>query len=200
MPVSFFLFFSFKYLFIWLRRVLVAARGIFIAGAGSLVAACGIFFSCGMQDLVPWPGIEPGPPALGTWSLNRWATREVPIPVSFLLFGFLSNKKQHRERLIAQSHLRDSSEPSFAIADESVSYGVTGASIPAGVWEAGCDLRFTVSPGELGETGTLITWRNRGAHEPWMPLVMLRMHGLGHMWPPNSSESNLRQGPNSQDD
>ena len=24
-----------------------------------------------MQDLVPWPGIKPGPPALGIWSLNH---------------------------------------------------------------------------------------------------------------------------------
>ena len=29
-----------------------------------LVAAC-------MRDLVPWPGIKPGPPALGAWSLNH---------------------------------------------------------------------------------------------------------------------------------
>ena len=34
--------------------------------------------SCGMWDLVPWPGIEPGPPALGAWSLSLWTTREVP--------------------------------------------------------------------------------------------------------------------------
>ena len=45
------------YLFIWLCCVLVVARGIF-------VAECAIF-SCGTWDLVPWPGIEPGPPALG---------------------------------------------------------------------------------------------------------------------------------------
>ena len=32
----------------------------------------------GMRDLVPWPEIEPGPPALGAQSLNRWTTREVP--------------------------------------------------------------------------------------------------------------------------
>ena len=32
-----------------------------------------------MWDLVPWPGIEPGPPALGAWSLNHCTTREVPI-------------------------------------------------------------------------------------------------------------------------
>ena len=36
-------------------------------------------FSCGMWDLAAWPGIRPGPPALGAWSLNPWTTREVPI-------------------------------------------------------------------------------------------------------------------------
>ena len=33
-------------------------------------AACGI--------LVPWPGIEPAPPAVEAWSLNYWTAREVP--------------------------------------------------------------------------------------------------------------------------
>ena len=36
--------------------------------------------SCSMWDLVPWPGIEPGPPALGTQSLSPWATRDIPLP------------------------------------------------------------------------------------------------------------------------
>ena len=44
------------YLFAWLHWV--------------LVVACGI--------LAPWPGIEPGFPALGVWSLSHWTTREVP--------------------------------------------------------------------------------------------------------------------------
>ena len=50
------------YLFIWLHRLLVAALGRPISAA-----ACRIFsytmgtLSCGMWDLVPWPGIEPGP-------------------------------------------------------------------------------------------------------------------------------------------
>ena len=35
------------------------------------VAAC-------MWDLVPQPGLEPGPPALGAWSITHWTTREVP--------------------------------------------------------------------------------------------------------------------------
>ena len=34
--------------------------------------------SCNMWDLVLWPGIEPEPPALGTWNLIHWTTREVP--------------------------------------------------------------------------------------------------------------------------
>ena len=41
------------------------------------IAACR-FFSCGMGDLVPWPGIEPWPPALGASSLSHWTAREVP--------------------------------------------------------------------------------------------------------------------------
>ena len=33
--------------------------------------------SCGRWALVPWPGIEPGAPALGAQSLIHWTTREV---------------------------------------------------------------------------------------------------------------------------
>ena len=31
-----------------------------------------------MGNLVLWPGIEPGPPALGAWSLSHWTIREIP--------------------------------------------------------------------------------------------------------------------------
>ena len=47
-------------LFIWLCRVLVAAHGL---------------FSWAMRDLVSWPGMEPGAPALGTWNLSQWTTK-----------------------------------------------------------------------------------------------------------------------------
>ena len=51
-----------------------------------MAGGCGMqTLSCGMWDLVPWSGIEPGPPALGTWRLSHWTTREV------LLFSFLRN-------------------------------------------------------------------------------------------------------------
>ena len=60
-----------KYLFIYLAvpSLSCSTRDLFVV--------CGIF-SCGMQDLVPWPGIEPRSPALGARSLNHWTTREVP--------------------------------------------------------------------------------------------------------------------------
>ena len=46
--------------------------------AGSSVfAVCGSF-SYSQWDLVPWAGIKSRSPALGTWSLNHWTTREVP--------------------------------------------------------------------------------------------------------------------------
>ena len=34
--------------------------------------------SCSMWNLVPWPWIKPGPPALGVQSLSHWTPREVP--------------------------------------------------------------------------------------------------------------------------
>ena len=33
-----------------------------------------VSFICGMQALVPWPGIKPGPPDSGAWSLSHWTT------------------------------------------------------------------------------------------------------------------------------
>ena len=64
---SFFFFKLFIYLFIlWPRR-----------------EACEI--------LVPQPGIEPGPPALGAWSLNHWSAREVPA--EFLVIHCVTGRK-----------------------------------------------------------------------------------------------------------
>ena len=36
-------------------------------------------FSCGMWDLVPWPGTEPEPSEFGVWSLSHWTIKEVPV-------------------------------------------------------------------------------------------------------------------------
>ena len=58
-----------------------------------LVAARGVFsmltLSWGMQDLIPRPGIEPGPPALGAWSLSRWTTEKSPRCTSLPVWRLL---------------------------------------------------------------------------------------------------------------
>ena len=92
--------FCFVLIFIYLFgcRVLAVARGIFIPACGFFVAACRIF-SCGMQDLVPWPGIKPRPPALGARSLNHWTTREVP-KLWILLILYYSNSQYNTLDLI----------------------------------------------------------------------------------------------------
>ena len=54
---------------------------IYLAASG---LSCSIqILACGMWDLVPWPGIEPEPPALGLWSLSHWTNREVPLVYSY---------------------------------------------------------------------------------------------------------------------
>ena len=65
-----------KYLFIWLCWVLVAAYGTFSCSMQTL--------SCGMWDLVPWPGIEP---TLGAQCLSHWTTREVNMEMFFDMEG-----------------------------------------------------------------------------------------------------------------
>ena len=44
--------------------------------------------SCSTWDLVPWPEMEPGPPASGAQNLSHQTTRDVPPFPSSLLFSF----------------------------------------------------------------------------------------------------------------
>ena len=68
----------FKYLFICLFLYL-AVLGL-SWGTQDLRLHCVPWtLSCSMQDLVPQPGIEPRPPALGLQSLSHWTIREVVI-------------------------------------------------------------------------------------------------------------------------
>ena len=60
-----------KIIIIWQYQILGAAHRIFD-------------LSCGIWDLVPWPEIEPGSPALGAWSLSHWTTRKFHIPPFFI--------------------------------------------------------------------------------------------------------------------
>lgn len=54
----FFLFLKYMYLFGWILVVVLGILG------------------CGRWDLVPGPGVEPGPSALGARSLSHWTARE----------------------------------------------------------------------------------------------------------------------------
>ena len=47
-------------------------------GSLTFVAVCETL-SCDMWDLVPWSGIEPGPPAWGTQSLSYWPPGKSPL-------------------------------------------------------------------------------------------------------------------------
>ena len=66
------------------------------AGSAIYLEACGIF-SCGMwtlscRVLIPWPGMEPGPPALRRWRLSQRTTREVPGHTIFNLLSIIDKK------------------------------------------------------------------------------------------------------------
>ena len=74
-------FFFSIYLFIYLFVCLFGCARSQLRQAGSLVVAC-------MWDLVLWPGIEPGPPALGA-HLNHCTTREVLEIFIFYFVYFL---------------------------------------------------------------------------------------------------------------
>ena len=72
---SFFIFY-FIYLCIWLHWVLVVVRGIFffffkLRHIRSLTSSMWTL-SFSLWDLVPWSGIEPGPPALRAQTLRHW--------------------------------------------------------------------------------------------------------------------------------
>ena len=55
-----------------------------------LAVACRIF-RCGMWDLVPWPGLDFGPLALGIQSLSQWITRDVPSSAFYLVLWLEEN-------------------------------------------------------------------------------------------------------------
>ena len=72
---------SLKYLFIYLLAwgLSCGRRAPQLQHEVSLVVTCELLVVACMWDLVPQPGIEPGPPALGAWSPIHCTTREVPI-------------------------------------------------------------------------------------------------------------------------
>ena len=64
-----------------------------------------------MWALVPWPGIEPGPSALGVQSLSHWATRELHL-IAFLIVR-ISDRHINRKKNKTKEKLY---QPSQAMA------------------------------------------------------------------------------------
>ena len=80
--------------YFWLCRVLVLACGIFSCSMWTL--------SCGVWDPVPWPGIQPGPLAVGVQSLlSHWTTREVRLRLLYTLPFSLMVQSLSRVQLFA---------------------------------------------------------------------------------------------------
>ena len=68
-------------IFVAACRLLSHSMWALVAACGLLVVACKLLVAACMWVLVLRPGIEPGPPALGVWSLTHWTTRKVPHPL-----------------------------------------------------------------------------------------------------------------------
>ena len=70
--------------------IYLVAPVLYLQQAGSLVVACKLSVAACMWDLVPRPGIEPKPTALGAWSLLHCTTREVSPKKYLFLFWHLT--------------------------------------------------------------------------------------------------------------
>ena len=81
----------FIYLLVWPRQVLLRhTRSLFFLVVGRGIFSCSMWtLSCGMWDLVPWPGIKPRPSASKGQSLSPWNTREVPRDTFLTLLRWL---------------------------------------------------------------------------------------------------------------
>ena len=102
--------------------------------AGSLVTAWDVELwhvgsSSQIRGLVPGPGMEPGPPAIGSTDLSHWTTRKVPrvylgFQPSWWCLNFKGNAHFISKRLI---HLSPRGNGIYGVRD-TFSYGIWGVS------------------------------------------------------------------------
>ena len=145
--------FFLKIYFFRLSWVLVVACRIFS------VAACKIFIcntptlSYSMWDLIPPPGIEPGPPALGVGSLSHWTTREVPVSGDF--WRTYWNSCNSDRNTILQLRSIDRSEQVILWECHCILAGVVLCGKRAG-WGGRLGFASSVTQGELPHKATAI--------------------------------------------
>ena len=83
--------------------------------------------SCGMWDLIPQPGIEPGAPTLGAWSLSHRTTRKCLIVEIYL--GILLARKS-RGKSVQASDLCSSKEHQGQQGQNEVQKGISNTLSP----------------------------------------------------------------------
>ena len=108
--------------------------------------------SCGLQDLVTWPELEPRPPAMGAWSHSHWTTREVFLSLSL---NFSKSIYQTTSLLFGQF----SKWPLFLL------------------WF----VSFIYLEKEMATHSSVVDWRIPGTGEPG-GLLSMGSHRVGHDW------------------
>ena len=85
LPLALLLSLFFKEINVYFYFIYLSASGLGWLGLFSAQEICRCSMqnlSCGMWDLVPWPGIKPGPPAWGAWGLSHWTTKQKSLLLS----------------------------------------------------------------------------------------------------------------------
>lgn len=107
-----------------------------------LIPSVGLFFARRSQNCLRWkrPSRSSSPTAnltYGVPSLNHDPQLDTKHPVKKINS---TTQLKCFDCPFRKVYLRYSSQTIFAVADESIANGIARASIPAWIWEAGCDL------------------------------------------------------------
>ena len=132
--------------------------------------------SCSMWDLVPWPGMKPGPLALWVQSLSHWTTREVPV--NSISIKLTKNKTNLDNRL----HLLDHAWPGFCLP---CSTTVTPSLPDPLAWPCSCLRAFSCSilcPEHLSGSGWGCLFLQKGQNRIQASAQMLPLRMVLPVW------------------
>ena len=99
------------YFFIMFKKIYIYILKFGYTGSELWHTCCSMWtLSCSFQtlsfsmcDLVPWPGIEPRPPALEALSFSHWTTILVPNPYRFLFLFFFNCTERISSTMLGRS-------------------------------------------------------------------------------------------------
>ena len=164
-------FFLSKYL------LFIDCAGSWLQHMGSLVAACEhLTNTWGMWDLVPWPGMEPRPPALGAWGLSHWTTKEVPRRNNSVnTFPGLPSPSAIERYSLRLLQVRDLTQFSLGQSQGLCSFlGAPGKiiiiffSVPRGLWDLSSPTRDWTPAPCSGSTTNSLPLGLQGVNQRWL--------------------------------